>query len=156
GTAWQGEGRRHDADDCRRPVIEDEGLPQRVFTPIEEAVPERIGNEGDRCGTLTILFSREGASLDGKDAPDREEARRDRGDGQPWGIPAAGQIDDVVARGRDRVERMRARLPLEETSGRQREFREPRRSRVTNDGEPFGMRIRQGPEDDGVENAEDG
>jgi hypothetical protein len=131
-------------------------LSQHIAATVEESVPERFRDDGDPRRTGVILVRRERAAFDRRESGDGEERRRGVGADQAPRIAAARQVEGVAASGRDGVEHARARLPLEEPAGRQREFWKARRRRVADHRQPVRLRVRQRTQDNGVEDAEDG
>jgi hypothetical protein len=150
-----GEVRRHHADDFvglaveRDPAADDRGVTGKVTGP------EAVGEHRDAASAGLVLVVAEPASVDRVDAEHVDERRRRLRGGDPHRLAGTGHHEGRLGRPADRGEHLVACLPVDELRVGRR-ARGARRLRVVDRDDPVGVRVRQGFEEDAVEDVEDG
>ncbi len=147
-------GRRHHPDDPIGQVIEDERAADRGVGAVEALKPQPVTHHDQPVRAGPIFVGRERATNPWARAEDVEEigGGGHRADEPRFG--AAGQVEGEVGEHREAVEHARALAPGQHLVSRQRSARHAVPPFVHVD-ETAGVRERQRPQQDGVEQAED-
>ena len=153
-----GEARRHYADDLIRNVIETDCAAEDVGIAEEIVLPETVAEDGDVCRFL----SRRGVR---RNEPAAEERRNAEMVGIVGGDEEAADVFWKVAVGGggirllesdDALERFELAELRDFRAGVARDAFVPLRIEEMNDREAIGVAIREGIDEDGVDDAEDG
>lgn len=148
------EGRGHDADDLVGLAIEANGAGEDVGVGGKAGLPEFVAEDDHRSGAGGVFAGREVAAEEGGDAECGEEVGGGAVGEEAFGGTGFGEVDALEAIAGDGREGLVEALVIEEVGGRDRTagviFRFDERD------QSVGVGVREGAEDDGVDDAEDG
>ena len=160
----EGEARRHHANHLGRLVAEENGPADDTRIAAEASVPETVAEDGDARRVRTVVICGDDASEQRADAEQREELRRHHLRLQARRISGLGQRQRRRAPGGEPLDRAALGLPVDPVRRRHRQVAARRVNPLAGldvegfvDGDqPVAARIRQRPQQQLVDDGEDG
>jgi hypothetical protein len=156
-TLREAEAARHHADHGDRPRVEVELLADELRVAAEPALPDLVAEDDDLWIAGLILLVVEPAAERGAHAEQRRQRAGRVGYLDADRPIATGERRRALSPGRDRRARLAAPLQILEASQRHAEVRQAQLAGdlAVHTHQLLGLRVRQRPQDDGVDDAED-